>query len=71
MHAASSTQGWGELFLASSGATAALSGLIFVGLSVNINTVLTIDRRWLPAAFGLAIAVAAVNAWILLVGVLR
>jgi hypothetical protein len=39
-----STTGWGELFLAAAGATAALSGLIFVGLSVNIKTVLEIDR---------------------------
>ena len=39
------TYGWGEFFLASAGATAALSGLIFVGLSVNIRTVLEIDRR--------------------------
>ena len=38
-------QGWGDLFLASAGATAALSGLIFVGLSVNIKTVLEIDQR--------------------------
>ena len=40
-----STEGWGELFLAAAGATAALSGLIFVGLSVNIRTVLDIDKR--------------------------
>jgi hypothetical protein len=40
-----STEGWGDLFLAAAGATAALSGLIFVGLSVNIRTVLEIDKR--------------------------
>jgi hypothetical protein len=39
------TEGWGELFLCAGGATAALSGLIFVGLSVNIRTVLGIDKR--------------------------
>ena len=39
------TGGWGEFFLATAGATAALSGLIFVGLSVNIRTVLDIDKR--------------------------
>ena len=39
------TEGWGDLFLASAGATAALSGLIFVGLSVNIGTVLAADKR--------------------------
>jgi hypothetical protein len=43
--AAYTTEGWGELFLAAAGATAALSGLIFVGLSVNIRTVLAADKR--------------------------
>jgi hypothetical protein len=45
MIAGYSTEGWGDLFLASAGATAALSGLIFVGLSVNIRTVLAADKR--------------------------
>ena len=45
MIAAYTTEGWGDLFLAAAGATAALSGLIFVGLSVNIGTVLAIDKR--------------------------
>jgi hypothetical protein len=40
-----STEGWGDLFLAAAGATAALSGLIFVGLSVNIRTVLDLDKQ--------------------------
>jgi hypothetical protein len=39
------TADWGEFFLAAAGATAALSGLIFVGLSVNIHTVLELDKR--------------------------
>jgi hypothetical protein len=43
--AAYSTRDWGDLFLAAAGATAALSGLIFVGLSVNVRTVLDIDKR--------------------------
>lgn len=37
--------GWGDFFLAAAAATAALSGLIFVGLSVNIATLLDIDKR--------------------------
>src|SRR5450631_3879850 len=45
MIAAYSTEGWGDLFLAAAGATAALSGLIFVGLSVNIRTVLAAGKR--------------------------
>jgi hypothetical protein len=97
------TEGRGELFLAAAGATAALSGLIFVGLSVNIRTVLDIDKRVghnfltgraiealvallnalvislvaLTPTIGRGVlatfilAVAAVNAWVLLVEVLR
>ncbi len=45
MIAAYTTGGWGDLFLAAAGATAALSGLIFVGLSVNIRTLLAADNR--------------------------
>ena len=44
------TEGWGGSFLCAGGATAALSGLIFVGLSVNIRTVLDIDRRSEPGS---------------------
>ena len=36
---------WGAFFLAAAAATAALSGLIFVGLSVNIRTVLNTEKR--------------------------
>ena len=45
MTAAYIAQDWSALFLAAAGATAALSGLIFVGLSVNIRTVLAADKR--------------------------
>jgi hypothetical protein len=38
------TAGWSELFICAGGATAALSGLIFVGLSVNLEAVLQADR---------------------------
>jgi|ERR1700722_454312 hypothetical protein len=39
------TTGWSEFFLAAAGATAALSGLIFVGLSVNVRTVIELDKQ--------------------------
>lgn len=39
------TAGWSDLFVCAGGATAALSGLIFVGLSVNIRAVLVLDKR--------------------------
>jgi modulator of FtsH protease len=38
-------EAWHDLFLCAGGAAAALSGLIFVGLSVNIRTVLELDAR--------------------------
>jgi hypothetical protein len=44
MIAGYTTDGWGEFFLAAAGATAALSGLIFVAVSVNVKTVLDIDK---------------------------
>lgn len=43
--AAYTAAGWGALFLAAAGATAALSGLIFVALSVNIRAVLAAGQR--------------------------
>ena len=45
MTAAYITQDWNVLFLAAAVAAAALSGLIFVGLSVNIRTVLAVGQR--------------------------
>ena len=45
-----STEGWADLFVPAAGATAALSGLIFVGLSVNLRQVLDIEQRVAPTA---------------------
>ncbi|MFE9411384.1 hypothetical protein ACFYN0_21765 [Streptomyces sp. NPDC006704] len=39
------TEGWTDLFLCAGGAAAALCGLIFVGLSVNLRTVLEMEKR--------------------------
>lgn len=39
------TEGWDNLFVCAGGATAALSGLIFVSLSVNIRTVLDLEKK--------------------------
>jgi hypothetical protein len=36
--------GWHDFFLASSGATAALLGLLFVGVSINLSTVVAAER---------------------------
>jgi modulator of FtsH protease len=38
------TEGWSDLFVCAGGATAALSGLIFVSLSVNLRTLLDTDN---------------------------
>lgn len=45
MSSATTTAGWAEFFVATASATAALCGLIFVGLSVNIDILLALDRR--------------------------
>lgn len=37
--------GWGDLFACAGAAAAALAGLIFVGLSVNMSTLLELDKR--------------------------
>ena len=42
------TQGWGELFLAEAGASAALGGLLFVAVSINLERIIAI--RSLPGA---------------------
>jgi hypothetical protein len=40
-----SIDGWGDLFVATAGAGAVLTGLIFVAVSVNIGAVLEADKR--------------------------
>ena len=42
------TQGWEELFLAEAGASAALAGLLFVAVSINLERIISI--RSLPGA---------------------
>jgi hypothetical protein len=39
------TAGWGDLLACAGGAAAVLAGLIFVGLSVNMSTLLELDKR--------------------------
>lgn len=40
-------EGWHDLFVASAGAAAALAGLVFVAVSINIDNILKF--AWLPA----------------------
>jgi hypothetical protein len=42
MHAYT-TDGWGELFLAEAGASAALAGLLFVAMSINLTKILEVQ----------------------------
>jgi hypothetical protein len=44
MHAYSTT-GWHELFLAEAGASAALAGLLFVAVSINLSRILEVPGR--------------------------
>jgi hypothetical protein len=39
------TAGWGDLLACAGGAAAVLAGLIFVGLSVNMSTLLELDKQ--------------------------
>jgi hypothetical protein len=53
------TEGWGELFLAEAGASAALGGLLFVAVSINLHRIVAL--RGLPgAALGSIVLLVAV-----------
>jgi hypothetical protein len=53
------TEGWGELFLAEAGASAALGGLLFVAVSINLEPIVAL--RSLPgAALGTIVLLVAV-----------
>jgi hypothetical protein len=52
-------EGWGELFLAEAGASAALGGLLFVAVSINLDRIIAL--RSLPgAALGAIVLLVAV-----------
>jgi len=74
---------WSDFALAQLGASAALLGLVFVGLSINLRDVIgstsLVNRAaegggglyWWPAAILAAYAAAISNAWVLLIEILR
>ena len=67
------TEGWGELFLAEAGASAALAGLLFVGVLFPNQPLLAAGGGlyWLVPGLAFSLVVAVVNAWVLLVEVVR
>jgi hypothetical protein len=71
MHA-HTTDGWGELFLAEAGASAALAGLLFVAISINLTKILEV--RGLVGRAGeaivLLVAVLIVSTLVLVTGLL-
>lgn len=96
MTTAYTVQDWSELFVASAGASAALTGLLFVAVSVNVERILEFHLLlvlpgtlplvigavsvlaetggglyWIVAGIIGAIFGASVNAWVLLVEILR
>jgi hypothetical protein len=65
-----STAGWGELFIAEAGASAALAGLLFVSISINLDRIL--KGSGLPGRAGeaivLLVAVLVVSTLVLVPG---
>jgi hypothetical protein len=53
MSAAYSAELWHEFFVGVAGAAAALTGLLFVSLSINLQQIL--QQRWLPRRAGLTV----------------
>jgi hypothetical protein len=71
---------WSDLFVASAGASAALAGLVFVAVSINIEFIAGVASvlaesggglSWTAAGIIFGIAGAVANAWVLLVEILR
>jgi modulator of FtsH protease len=55
--AAYSTEGWNDFLVAAAGASAALAGLVFVGISINVTRIIAVPG--LPARAGQTIVVLA------------
>ncbi len=58
--------GWNDLFVASAGAASVLAGLIFVGLSINLDKLVAMSAVLLRAAAALALLVGVLGISILL-----
>ena len=58
--------GWNDLFVATAGASATLAGLIFVGLSINLDKLVGMSAVLLRAAAALALLMSVLGISILL-----
>jgi len=68
---ASSPADWEGLFLAGAGASAALAGLLFVAVSINLTRILEVSGRPGRAGEAIVLLVAVLDAWVLLIEILR
>lgn len=59
-------EGWNDLFVATAGASATLAGLLFVGLSINLDRLVTMSGVLLRAAASLALLTSMLGLSILL-----
>jgi hypothetical protein len=63
------TAGWESLFVAEAGASAALAGLLFAGVSLLLGA--GGGLYWLVPGIVLCLVVAVLDAWVLLIEILR
>ncbi len=63
--------GWENFFIAEVGASVALTGLIFVGVSINLTRILSLTGLPNRALLALTLLLTILDAWVLLIEINR